>query len=241
MKHIKLFESYFEDLTPYTYGRGGYGGGVNKVNIGWLDKDDFPKGEVSLELVEKIKGAPVAERYKGWHSCPFCDPSHGRPERCSTNQEIDGNGKTYIFPSLLPHYIEEHKYLPPQEFLDAVDKIKIDKKVEEKPIFRRKLKGNNESIFDLWKSPLKDWNKDSSGDSKEVRISLSEKDFKGLCNNGYIINNHTKIEIDMDNFVELIGGSIITINKNGIKYKISLQDLGINLILHYSQKSPYYG
>jgi len=235
MKYIKLFESYFEDLTPYTYGRGG-----NKVNIGWLDKDDFTKGEVSSELIEKIKGAPVAERYKGWHSCPFCDPSNGRPERCSTNQEIEGNGKTYIFPSLLPHYIEKHKYLPPQEFLDAIDKMKIAKKIEEKPIFRRKLKGMDESIFDLWKSPLKDWNKDSS-DSKEVRVSLNEKDFKGLCDNGYIINNHTKIEIDMDNFVELIGGSIITINKNKTIYKIALQDLGLNSILHYSEKSPYYG
>lgn len=124
MRHIKLFESYFEDLTPYTYGRGS-----NKVNIGWLDKDDFPKGEVSDELINKIKQAPVVERYKGSHSCPFCAKSNVRPERCSTNQEIDGNGKTYIFPSLLPHYIEEHKYLPPQEFLDAVNKIKIVKKV----------------------------------------------------------------------------------------------------------------
>jgi hypothetical protein len=35
MKYLKIFESYYEDLTKYTYGRtyGGY------VNIGWLDKE----------------------------------------------------------------------------------------------------------------------------------------------------------------------------------------------------------
>ena len=128
VNHIK--ESHYEDLTPYEYGRKGQ----NKVNIGWLDtKADFPKGDVSPELIEKIKSAQTTERYKGWHDCPFCDKSKGRVAHCSTNQEVSSNGKTYVFPELLAHYIEKHHYLPPQEFLDAVEKVEIKK---ETPVTR---------------------------------------------------------------------------------------------------------
>ncbi len=33
----------------------------------------------------------------------------------------------YIFPSMLHHYIEEHKYLPPSQFLDALQEFNINK------------------------------------------------------------------------------------------------------------------
>ena len=131
MKHIIQYEqfivkeSYYDDLTPYEYGRPG----INKVNIGWLDiGKDYPKGEVSKELIEKIKLAPTQERYKGFHLCPFCDKNKGRPASCTSNQQVEGNGKIYVFPQLLAHYIESHQYLPPKEFLDAVDKMQVEKK-----------------------------------------------------------------------------------------------------------------
>ena len=56
MKYLKLFESYYEDLTPYTYGRPKKG----CLNVGWLDSGkDFPKGDVDKELVNKLKQLEV--------------------------------------------------------------------------------------------------------------------------------------------------------------------------------------
>lgn len=108
-----LNETYYEDLTPYVYGRNG----INKVNIGWLDKEDFPKGNVDKRIIDKIKSIKSSLVYKGSHSCPFCGK-----ERTNVDKEVKGEKYTYVFPGLLAHYIEEHKYLPPKEFLDAVDK-----------------------------------------------------------------------------------------------------------------------
>lgn len=124
MKHLKLFESYYQDLTPYTYGRSL---DKNSVNIGWLDpKHDFQKGDVDKEIIEKIKNLPEAERYKGYHFCEFCQTEDRfKKARTSVNKRITYNGVTYHFPGLLDHYIEVHNYLPPQEFLEAVKSISL--------------------------------------------------------------------------------------------------------------------
>lgn len=118
MKHLKTFESYYDDLTPFTYGRKGN----NKVNIGWLEiGKEYPKGEVDPMIIKTLSTLSPSERYKGYHGCDFCRENGVRyVEGSSVNYEISGNGKIYCFPGLLKHYIEKHEYKPPQEFLDAV-------------------------------------------------------------------------------------------------------------------------
>jgi len=110
---------YFPDLhietTPY---------GVKKVMIGWLDTPNFSKGKAPKEFIEKLKTIPFSAFTKGWHNCPFCE-KQSRESTSSTQWHIplkgDVTGKIfYDVPAMLIHYCEEHNYLPPQEFIDAV-------------------------------------------------------------------------------------------------------------------------
>jgi hypothetical protein len=134
MKYLKLFESYYEDLTPYTYSRK-----EGRVNVGWLDSSkDYTKGKVDDNIIQKLKLIEPSERYKGFHRCPFCNDARG-----STNYEVRGNGKIYCYPELLIHYIEKHDYKPPQEFIDVIDKLDIPKKDRE--VSRRRMKGISET------------------------------------------------------------------------------------------------
>ena len=134
MLHLKLFESYYDDLTPYTYGRSLHN---NIVNIGWLDSQfEYTKGEVDPLVIDKLKSLEPSHRYKGTHRCPFCGL-----DRTSVNFTIEGNGKYYCFPGLLVHYIEKHNYLPPSEFIESVMNIKkIDKPLPKRHIYPHNIR-----------------------------------------------------------------------------------------------------
>lgn len=131
MKYLKLFESYYDDLTDYTYSRKN-----GRVNIGWLDSSkDYTKGKVDEDIIKKLKTIKPSESYKGSHSCPFCNKARG-----SRDYEVSGNGKIYCYPELLIHYIESHEYMPPEEFLTAVKNLKVEEETFQKrtlPNFRK--------------------------------------------------------------------------------------------------------
>ncbi len=99
---------YFPDLSHYVYGQTFPERHI--FNIGWL----------SL--------------YRGKHACEFCPepPKKRLPggiETLDYPAEILGNGeirvraldgKIYVAPVLIYHYIVCHEYLPPRVFIDAV-------------------------------------------------------------------------------------------------------------------------
>jgi len=122
--------AHFPDLTPYAYGHRLQPG---VVHIGWLDgRHDYPKGRVAGHVIEKLKQLATrpTELYRGFHVCELC--SH--PKGLSPEQDWEwgksraSNGEirvilgstTYAAPLLIVHYIQEHGYLPPEEFLRAV-------------------------------------------------------------------------------------------------------------------------
>src|SRR5262249_8758090 len=51
----------------------------------------------------------------GYHECEFCGKA-----RSSSEFEVPGLGVVYCAPDMITHYVEEHEYRPPQEFIDAV-------------------------------------------------------------------------------------------------------------------------
>jgi len=136
--------AYFPDLSPYAYGRDAHPG---VVHVGWLDGEhSFGTGPVNSTLINKMKllATTPTERYRGRHLCEVCIqppdvaktfvPDRGRliDPTCSwarwaesrlSNGEIrvSRNGVVFAAPILIVHYIEEHGYLPPIEFLHAVD------------------------------------------------------------------------------------------------------------------------
>lgn len=109
-----------KDLTPYTYSH--IEGLEGALAVGWLEGDDLSHntGKVSLEVIKLLKEYKVLNLRMGVHMCEYC--SEDSKTIANGNGEIwvvKGN-KTYIAPYLIIHYIEEHNYKPPEEFIDAV-------------------------------------------------------------------------------------------------------------------------
>jgi hypothetical protein len=130
----------FDDLSEYRYG-GGVEDGV--LHVGWLGPGSTLQcGVVPPHLLAKLKrlAATPVELYRGTHVCELCEvPDHVRQapgdelaryniwnewaKGRQSNGEIrvSGKGVIYAAPVLITHYIEEHGYCPPGEFLAAVE------------------------------------------------------------------------------------------------------------------------
>ena len=143
-RHMKDFnefvnETYFHDLTPFEYGvkAGAY---KNAVNIGWLDKgEDYTQGEVPKGFLKKLRDVDALAHHKGGHRCPFCGGGYS-----SEVHYVQGNGIKYVFPQMLSHYISDHGYKPPQEFIDVVMNLPDKEKERDRRMYKgSKLKGKS--------------------------------------------------------------------------------------------------
>jgi hypothetical protein len=114
---------YFKDLQEVN----GYGG-VSFLKIGWLDEGQpYNQGVAPKEFVDKLKQIPLSVHTKGWHTCPFC----GNAKSYSQYLIRKDRYKSYDVPEMIIHYMDEHNYLPPQEFIDVVMNIKLVEKPKE--------------------------------------------------------------------------------------------------------------
>jgi hypothetical protein len=122
---------YYQDLTPYQYIP------VEKdppsLNIGWLDNTrSYPQGEVPEPFVERLWlfcRSPV-NQMRGFQECQLCvEPSLGIRLQRSDDQLWLGSaeirvfspeGTAYAAPNMIYHYVVDHRYLPPEEFIRAV-------------------------------------------------------------------------------------------------------------------------
>jgi hypothetical protein len=127
---------YFADLTPYTYFPS-EPGSPPALNVGWLERGHrYPRGAVTEEFLDRLFAAcrsPVAAT-RGFHVCDLCPPPSERVPWPTTvrragvelsvgSAEIrvrGGDGRVYAAPNLVYHYVEAHRYLPPEEFVAAV-------------------------------------------------------------------------------------------------------------------------
>lgn len=133
---------WIEDLTPYTFGCEPTPG---RLAVGWLDRaKSFERGPVGPAVVQDrfeavLRWAAVhrsVDAYRGYHACAFgmCSRSSGYPDadtptatyrdeqRTLGSAQIevdDGFGTTFVAPNLIVHYVEEHSYRPPEEFVRA--------------------------------------------------------------------------------------------------------------------------
>ncbi|MBX7101376.1 MAG: hypothetical protein K1X89_26920 [Myxococcaceae bacterium] len=114
--------AYFRDLGTSTQ----IAEGAFVRAVGWLAKGhDFPTGPVPEEFRERLKafslgwgqsvealGWPVAA---GPHACEFCSASHA-----SGNFGVPAGALLYVCPEMLGHYVDSHRYRPPDAFVSAV-------------------------------------------------------------------------------------------------------------------------
>ena len=100
--------------------------------VGWLDKEHpFPTEAPDPEVVYKL-GQTLWDRENfmmGYHVCEFCEvPSPGFGVTVdnvpgilgSSTILVPGDGVMYSCPDLIFHYVRDHHYRPPDEFLLAV-------------------------------------------------------------------------------------------------------------------------
>ncbi|QQS41384.1 MAG: hypothetical protein IPM63_00060 [Acidobacteriota bacterium] len=94
--------------------------------IGWLDKKHrFRKGRTSLEFREKLRkfseSASSSTFSLGWgvffghHTCELCEKFSS-----GLNFGVPAGEILYVAPEMVSHYVENHRYRPPKEFVKAV-------------------------------------------------------------------------------------------------------------------------
>ena len=121
--------TYFPDLTPYKYlcptkpQR-------HTFNIGWLSKEfPYDQGESPAEFKQRLaffcESPSTRFMTAGMHTCEFCGQAVG-----STEIRIIAGKKSYAAPVLVFHYVDAHRYRPPQEFIDAVLKAPLPDSVK---------------------------------------------------------------------------------------------------------------
>lgn len=122
--------TYYPDLSEYSY----YEHDQPMVNVGWLGRGhDFVKGDVDRQTLATILTLADLQQnvMRGVHDCEFCDIES--PQRIPAPVEkgyvslgmgeirVESvKGVVYSAPSLIYHYIRDHRYLPPEEFLEGV-------------------------------------------------------------------------------------------------------------------------
>lgn len=124
---------YFQDLTPYTYpqirGRpqGPEASAVfppGLLHVGWLSPDHaFAKGPVPEQFLARLKR--LCENPEiitlGFHVCELCPSDRQSKPHGSAEIHVRGHaGRAYAAPELIFHYVRDHGYQPPDEFVSAV-------------------------------------------------------------------------------------------------------------------------
>jgi len=126
---LKNVIMYFKDLSRYDNSN------TNVYNIGWLDSNHiFNTGDSFNYILQKLislENKFSTNQTRGTHECNFCDDFFegdyiilgkkmflGSAELWIPNKE---KTKIYAAPDLILHYIYTHSYLPPVEFIEAVE------------------------------------------------------------------------------------------------------------------------
>lgn len=133
---------WIDDLAPYCYGCEPE---PNRLAVGWLDPaNPFARGEVGSEMVHDrflavLRWAVVnrsVDAYRGFHYCELGDCGSSADREPSESPVVDYGGHTtvvghaqievegrdgvsYVAPNLIVHYVEAHRYRPPDEFVRA--------------------------------------------------------------------------------------------------------------------------
>jgi hypothetical protein len=129
----------YKDLSPYEY----YVAHplLEVRNVGWLDKDhEFSTGSVDQNFLKKLEKLVfnsynstcniLVNELRGSYECPICGACELRIN-AENDFFIEGSAELWIPDThneenyfatfgLIFHYVKDHHYLPPQEFVDSV-------------------------------------------------------------------------------------------------------------------------
>ncbi len=118
--------------------------------VGWLGAGHpFTTGEVDPVFMDRLRehilNAWQPFVFMGCHACELCQDMWALGSR---NVWIPTKAVIYVFPQLIVHYIKDHRYLPPQEFITAVMECPRQKTEEFFALLSR---------FERWKDAQRQW------------------------------------------------------------------------------------
>jgi hypothetical protein len=104
------------------------------IAVGWLDLEHpYTRGPVDPKFARKLFDLLVDPWFSaypaGRHPCPFCrltgGPGGVRFDNVTVgigvlDLYVPAQGRVYVAPSMIVHYIDAHEYAPPEEFVTAV-------------------------------------------------------------------------------------------------------------------------
>ena len=122
---------YIPDLTPYCYDLPKAFESV--VAVGWLSKGKpIQTGKCPEDVLKKLNRLILRERVnpmRGTHRCDFCNQYEIRLQ-ISEHSLLLGSAEVWVpessgrvvlaAPNLIVHYIVDHRYLPPELFINAI-------------------------------------------------------------------------------------------------------------------------
>ncbi|WP_456154798.1 DUF7919 family protein [Wenjunlia vitaminophila] len=128
---------HFADLSPYVFLSNTVPVGIVALNVGWLSSHrDFARGVVPEGFLDALADLCLWNRRavtRGWHTCNFehSEERSKSPALCTSDgnrhrlggaevRVICRDGRWLVAPDMVLHYIVEHGYLPPEDFVEGV-------------------------------------------------------------------------------------------------------------------------
>jgi len=126
--------TYFADFSQCTYHSGPFHAASWQcplLAVGWLEHPhEFPIGGQLAENVRDrlaflrfaFSQAYRSHLFRGWHECSWCR-AHGVKAMLGDshiNVLVPDTNRVFIAPGRIDHYVENHGYLLPKEFLRAL-------------------------------------------------------------------------------------------------------------------------
>lgn len=111
--------AFIADLSTEAY----FAHGDSVRAVGWLESGHpYTQGDVPAEFLAALKKhvetAHVVVLFMGLHDCSLCPA--GRRTAGLGNLLVPTSDRLYVAPELITHYIQDHGYRPPDEFVAAV-------------------------------------------------------------------------------------------------------------------------
>ncbi len=123
-EHIKYQKKFNKELLEHGHPIDDF----KFVAVGYLDiLEPFGKGGVSTNFLTKLRvlwseGTILGSL--GSHECEFCIEEGNYENRATSSSEKElkdrENKIKYVFPEMIFHYIEVHKFKPSNEFIEFV-------------------------------------------------------------------------------------------------------------------------
>jgi hypothetical protein len=126
----RLKMAYYKDFTPCTYFQES-DWLCRLMAIGWLEGGKpFLKGRTDSLAIERIhvlrgefRTAFPSIVFRGLHACSLCcvgNAGGATLDQSHINLFIPHRGFVFVAPARVDHYIQEHGYLPPESFVEAL-------------------------------------------------------------------------------------------------------------------------